>query len=367
MATKALEDIIGITPLTKALRATTSGIPNPFPAEFSTVNARNRILGDRAKWIRVYGSRATAKFARYGAPGRRVPLQPIATQPARMMYTALEFDIDANLLNKLQSFDSYTQDEGVDFLGYQFRELARRMANTRIVCLATQLRFGKVFVDSDGNVLPTSSGAADTYDSQIPANNQDQLNGIIAAPWSLNNTDIFAHLRALEKQAVKDTGLVPKHVMYGQNIPSYFQQNALLQGYFARNANFRDTIIDTAKIPQNFAEITRWTPVYTAFFEDNNGVNQDLWDGDLVVFTPEMTQDESSWYAMMEGSAAVLNGFDAYSDPMGAMKNLKQEYGQSGYSMPRMQAPLGWTVYEQDVFLHCIRNEKAIYQADVVF
>src|ERR1051325_5090569 len=123
MASKALEDIIGITPLTKALRATTSGIPNPFPAEFSTVNPRNRVLGDRAKWIRIYGARTTAKVARSGAPGRRVPLQPISTQPTRMLFTALEFQIDANLLNKLQSFDAYTQDEGIDWLGYQFREL----------------------------------------------------------------------------------------------------------------------------------------------------------------------------------------------------------------------------------------------------
>ena len=49
---KALEDIIGIVPLTEALRATTSGIPDPFPPEFSVVKPANRVLGDRARRCR---------------------------------------------------------------------------------------------------------------------------------------------------------------------------------------------------------------------------------------------------------------------------------------------------------------------------
>lgn len=366
--TASLEQIIGITPLTEALRTTTSGIPDPFPAEFAAVKPSNRILGDRAKWTEIQGARTTAKLAAYGAPGRRVPLQPIATRPVRMLFIAMEIQIDANLLNRLQSFEQYVQDEGVDWLRYQMDEVAKRMANTRIVTKASMLRYGAIYWDADGNILPSSSGAIYTHSAQVPANNQTQLNGIISAPWSLTNTDIFAQLRALRQQSAKDTGLKPDHCMHGINIPAYMQVNTTLQSYFTRNAGFRDTLVETGTIPANFGGVKQWTDVSHAFFEDQNGVNQELWDGDLCVFTPPIgAPDKMDWWAMMEGSAAVLNGFDAYSDPQGAMKNLRQEFGQSGYSIPTMAPPLGWTSYFQDCFLGAIRNGKAIYQADTVF
>lgn len=368
MATAALESILGIAPLTEALRATTSGIPNPFPAELSAVKPANRILGDRAKWTRIQGARTTAKLAAYGAPGRRVPLQPIAQQTVRMLYLALEFQIDVNMLNRLQAFEQYVQDEGLDFLAYNIGELGKRMANTRIVCMSSMLRFGAIYWDSDGNILPSSSGASFTYSAQVPANNQNQLNGIIAAPWSLTNTDILGHIRVLKQRSAQDTGLMPEHVMYGLNIPFYFQTNATLQAYLARNAAWRDALVDTGDVPAGFAGIKRWTNVSHAFFEDQNGVNQTLWDNDLCVFTPALnTPDKMDWWAMMEGSAAVLRGFDASADAMGALRNCKQEYGQSGWALPTLQPPLAVTVYLQDCMLPAIRSEKAIYQAETVF
>ena len=368
---RSLEDVIGIVPLTAALKATTSGIPNPFPAEFAVVKAENRILGDRARWIRINGARTTAKIADYGAPGRRVPLQPISWQNIRCLYLGLEFNIDANMLVRLQAFLSggpYHQDSGVDWIKYNLAELGKRMANTRIVCMASMLRFGAIYWDGDGNVLPSSSGAIQTLSAQVPANNQNQLNGIGSAPWNLPNTDIFAQLRALEKQAAKDTGLVPAHILYGSNIISDFQNNSLLEGYFARHANFRDTLVDTAKVPKNFADIPDWTPVYTAFFEDQNGNNQSLWDDDLIVVTPDLKSlDHMDWFGMYEGSCACLTDLNAYADAMGALGAMEQKYGQSGWSLPRFTQPLGIDVILQDSFLPAIKNEKAIYQWETSF
>lgn len=366
--TTSIENIIGLAPLTQALRATTSGIPDPFPAEFSAVKPSNRILGDRAKWTRIIGARTTAKLAAHGAPGRRVPLMPVSQVPVRMLYTAMEFQIDVNMLARLQAFEKYVQDEGIDFLRYNIEEIGKRMANTRIVCKASMLRFGAIYWDSDGNILPSSSGAAFSYSCNVPANNQNQLNGIIAAPWSLSNTDIMGHIRRLKQQSAQDTGLVPQHVMYGLNIPYYFQTNATLQAYLSRNSSWRDTLVDTGDIPANFGGIKRWTNVSHAFFEDQNGTNQTLWDSDLCVFTPEMgSPDKMDWWAMMEGSAAALRGFGAHADPMSALANCKQEYGQSGWSLPTLAPPLAVTCYFQDSFLTVIKNEKAVYQAEVSF
>ena len=368
MATKALEDIIGIAPLTEALRATTSGIPDPFPAEFSAVKPQNRILGNKAKWTRINGARTTAPLAAYGAAGKRVPLQPIAMQTVTMLYLAMEFQIDVNVLNRLQAFEQYVQDEGVDFIAYNLQELGKRMANTRIVAKASMLRYGAIYWDANGNILPSSSGASFTHSSQVPATHKDQLNGIISAPWSLSNTDILGQIRVLKQQAARETGLKPNHAMYGLNIPYYFQTNSTLQPYLARNPGFRDQLVDSGDVPAKFGGIERWDNVSEAFFEDADGTNQALWDNDLVVFTPGIgAPDKMDWYGMFEGSAAVLQGFDAHADAIGALKNCKQEYGQSGWALPTLAPPLAVTVYLQDVFMSVIRNEKAPWMADVVF
>jgi hypothetical protein len=368
---KSIEEIIGIAPLTAAIRVTSSGIPNPFPSQFSTVKPKNRVIGDRARYIRLKGVRTTAKMGVYGTAGRRVPLQPVESDTVRMLWVAMEFMIDVNMLNRLQAFlngGPYQQDEGMDFLSYQLEEMGKRMANTRIAATASVLQYGAIYWDSDGNLLPSSSGASTTMSMGISANNQNQLNGIIASSWALSNTDIMLQLRTLKLQAAQDSGIMPEHAMIGLNIPTYFQQNVTLQPYLARHANFRDTLVDTNMVPPNFADIKSWTDVSRAFFEDQNGVNQKLWGADSITFTPDIMQpDRMDWYGMFEGSAAVLTSFDVAQDAMGALQNCKQEYGMSGWSLPTLQAPLGVTVFLQDCFLPAIRNEKAPYQAVVAF
>jgi hypothetical protein len=325
----------------------------------------------------IYGARTTVKLAAYGAPGRRIPLQPIAAQPVRMIYTAAEFMINPNLLNRLMAFmdaGPYYQDEGVDFLAYNLKEVGQRMANTRIVAKASMLLNGDIYWDADGNILPNSSGAADSYGSIIPASHQGQLPclagsaSIISAPWSLANTDILSQIRVLQIQSAQDTGLRIAHALYGELIPSFFQTNQLLQPYLARNANWRDTLVDTGDIPPMFGGIKKWTNISTAFFQDNNGVIQLLTPTNEVVFTPELgAPDKMDWYGMFEGSAAVLRGLDVYADAMGALANCPQEYGMSAFAVPTLQPPIAVTIFLQDVSLPVIRNEPALYQAITSF
>jgi len=368
-----LEAILGITPLTEVLRATTSGIPDPFPPEFAMVKPANRVLGDRAKWIRIYGARTTAKLGVYGTEGRRVPLQPIATQPVRCFYVPLQFQIDMLMLAKLQSFTKYEQDEGVEWVGYQLQELAKRIGNTRIVAKASMLANATVYWDGDGNILPSSSGAVYSLPISVPASNLNQLNGIITQSWAITNTDILSNIRYLHRQSKQDTGLKISTALYGINIPTYFQVNTTLSGYLARNPGWRDTLVDTGDVPRNFGGIDRWVNVSDAFFEDQNGTNQLLWGNDAITFCPSInTPDKMDWWATFEGSIAVPKSFDVQQTPEAALKNFRWEYGQSSFAVPNVWgvtpgAQMGVTVYVQDVHLPAIRNEKGVYMATVVF
>lgn len=370
--TVSIEDILGLAPLTEALRATTSGVPDPFPAELDAVKPANKVMGDRGKWKRIYGTRTTAKLGAYGTEGRRVPLQSVSEQEFRCLYVGLQFQIDMLMLAKLMSFERYVQDEGVDFVRYELEELSKRIANTSVVAKASMLRYGAIYWDADGNILPNSTGAVYTYTAQVPSTNQGQLNGIITAPWTLPNTDILSQLRQLQRQSKKDTGLRLSTAMHGLNMISYFQGNALMQGYLTRNPSWRDSLVDTGMVPDRFAGVDRWVNVGEAFFEDVNGVNQNLWDDDLIVFTPSLnTPDKMDFWATMEGSLAVPRSFDVFGDPTAAMRNFRWEYGEIGYAIPNVIGvngmQMGVTVHCAKVWLPAIRLEKAVYQAEVVF
>src|ERR1051325_3164987 len=113
---KSLEQVLGFMPLTEALRATSSGIPNPFPPEFFAVNPSNRVLGDKANYVRITGERRASKLAKYGSPARRRALRDIGEQPVRCLSTAEMIQIDPVVLQQLRSYQEYEQDKGMDWL-----------------------------------------------------------------------------------------------------------------------------------------------------------------------------------------------------------------------------------------------------------
>jgi len=209
MSAKSLQQIIGQVPLTEALKTVASGVPNPFPNEFFTVDANNRVLGDRASYIRISGERRTSKLAKYGSPSRRRTLRDLGDANVRMFHTFEEFQIDPMVLQQLRSFEKYQQDKGMDWLRYQVDEAAVRGQNTRIIATASTLGLGSIYWDSNGNLLPTSSGAAETYSFGIPATHKNQCNGNIAASWALATSDILGDIRSMKCRSTSSRTTTP--------------------------------------------------------------------------------------------------------------------------------------------------------------
>lgn len=366
---KALESIIGHAPLTESLRATSSGVPNPFPPELFTVSPRNRVLGDRAKYIRITGERRTAKRVVYGAPGKRRALRDVGEQGVRCFHNSESFALDMTILQKLQAFEQYTQDEGMDFLAYQIQEAAKRQQNTRVITTGSILRHGAVYWDSEGNLLPTSSGADASYtiDFGVPASHKDQINGIVTAPWSLVNTDIPGHIRAIKNYARQETGLELTAALYGKNISKYIMQNNLCQAFMSRNDSRNEKFLATGEISSGLFDIADWRPVYSSFYEKDDGTIAEVWDDDLIVFLPEISQpDKMNWWAMYEGSYPVPRSLDVQRDPMSAIRNFEIVYGQGSYATITVTPP-GVDVHDFDTFLPAIRNEKATFHVDTAF
>lgn len=364
----SLENILGFMPLTEALRATSDSVPNPFPPELFTVKPQNRFLGDRAKYIRITGERRTASLAKYGSPAKRQSLRDVGDQNVRCLHVFESVPIDLVTLQKLQAFEHYVQDEGMDWLQYQFEAYGKKLGNTRVVATSTVLSSGNIYFDANGNILPPSeSGSAfETYTFNIPATHQNQINGIISASWALFNTDIPGQIRALRQFAAEETGLPLKTALYGINVPKYMTQNDYVMNYLARS-DLRDKFLATGEIPAGLFGIDRWIPVYEAFFEDQNGTNQLLWNADLVTFMPDISQpNKMDWWNMYEGSYPVPRSLEIQQNPMAALSNFETVYGMFSFAQVSVVPP-GMEIYHGDTFLPGLRNEKSIFQATVAF
>lgn len=367
----SLEQILGYIPLTKMLR-THAGIPNPFPKQFFEVKEGGKIRGDKTQYIRVGTERRTAQVVPYNAPSKKRELLPIDSQSARLLYSSEHIKIDPNILLKLREFGSYSQEEGRDWLNYQIKENGKRLGNSRLVSLATTLRFGEIYIDASGNVLPDSSGAAHTYSFNVPATHKTTINGIVSSSWALPNTDIPGQLRELYNFAVEETGMEPKTVLYGKNIPKYLMQNVYVKEHFVRYQSMNQNFLETNQIPNGLLGYN-WVYVGHAFVQKDdgttptNGTNVKLWDDDLCVFLPDLNQPEEmdGWYQLFEGSIMVPKRLSITQGGEDVLNNFTEVTGQFSYGHITI-APASAQVEYGDIWLPALRNEKAIYMMDTV-
>lgn len=356
---KTIEQILGWVNLTGVIQEIKSGIPDVLPPAFKTV--KTETIADSGRYTQVRGVRTTAKRAEYGAPAVRRELIGVSSKDVKLIHLFEEMAISPLLYQALRNYDNYqTQQRGMTELARQMGEFKRRFENTRIASVVSMLFKGAIYYDTNGNLLPTSSGATLTVDYQVPANNIGSLNSIIAAPWSTASTDISSHIRTLKTQSLKDSGYELTHCFYGKNIPSYLAKNDYLKDWWVRHPQMREKWTETGEIPDGLFGIKKWIPAYESFFEDNDGTNQTFVDADAITFTPDITNEV---YELMEGTYMVPTTFNPLSSITAAMGSFSTVTGQFGYAVPWHNPPSA-LAYMGDTFLPIWKNPNAIYLGD---
>lgn len=359
MAGQSLQSILSYVTLTKAIQQTTSGIPSRLPEAFMKVT--EKCLGNSGRYVQYTGERRTMRLGKYGGASRAADLRDVYERDIKLLHVIESQNLKPQVFKYLRSPDSYEVDKGLFELKRQIREHAAKMKNTKIATIAQVLRTGMLYWDSDGNLLPTSSGASESHNFRVNANNQNQLNGIITASWALNTTDIPLQLRNLKKRAARLTGYPLKYVFYGENVPSYLTQNDYVLDYLSRNPRWSEKYLESAhgEVPDGLFGLT-WVPVYEMFYEDSAGTNQDLWSADAVVFTPEVSDE---WWGMMEGSNEVPRSLNVARDAMGAFSDVETVYGEFMYAFPTLD-PVSITSIVGATWAPLLKNVDVVFQGD---
>lgn len=358
---KTLQQILGWENLTRLVNDVAGGVPDDI-LDPGFLSLTKPISGAVATWTISAATRQNARIVPYGSPSWKRQLQPIGDRAAKCVHVYEHQDHMGSTLLALRDFDSPAkQEKGIREVDRQAGEFARRLKNTRISAVASMLRHGAIYLDSSGNILPTSSGASITIDYGVSANHKDQLNGIIGTTWATDTVDIAGDIKAIKKQGRKDSGLPITTAYYGENILEYIASNTAMANLISGNPAFAQSFGQN-EIPDGFLGL-KWRPAEQMFFEDPTGTNQDWWGGDTVVFTPDLNRD---WYEMLEGSFLIPNDLGGVSgDATAALGQLDEANGMFSYAKvvddpPRVQHFMG------DTFLPTLYIPDAIFIADVV-
>lgn len=338
-----------------------SGIPDVLPPAFKTVTKPT--IGDTGQYMRVFGTRQTAKLVKYGAPAIRRDLKGVEAVPVKLLHSFEEIQLSPLVYQQLRALDAWTNNQGKEELARQMREFAYYSANLRNAATVSMLFQTKIWFDSNGNLLPTSSGADITVDFAVPANNKNQLNSIVATSWANHAADIPGQIRNLKAQSLKDTGYELKYAFYGRNVPSYLAINDYIQPWWARYPAQNAHYSATGEIPDGFFGIDKWIPAYKAFYNDQNDTSQSFVGGDQVSFTPEI---DATVYELMEGTYMVPTTFQPTQNPTNTQSDYAQVTGMFAYSVPYHNPPTA-NVYRGDTFLPLWKVPASLYAATVAF
>jgi hypothetical protein len=364
-----IEQLIGLPALLGLMHETTTGIPDPIPDAFDKVT--DKVLGNSARLFIDFGQRKTARLTKYGSPAVTAGLEDLAAQDYVLISSAEVQPLDPQTFKRLHNFDNFDmQKMGAGEVARQIGLYKAKFDNSRKVNKWSTLRYGAVYADSNGNLLPTSSGAATdwTINFGVPGSHQSQLNfgggNIIANLWSdTTNANIPTQIENLQAFAAQETGLELKYAFYGANVPGYIRKNTYMQAYVQYDTRVSHALNVSTALPDGLLGLT-WVPVQKAFFQDSTGTNQQMFNNNMVIFTPDPAVGK--WWGLAEGSITVPNTIDISQRTANSiMEDAREVYGQWACMRYQFDGSVSLLNYLGDNFMYILKNPKAVWQATV--
>lgn len=363
MASKSLRDILGYVSLTGLVNANVPDLPTPLPSAFRS--AVKKVEGNTGRYTRLVNARTVARLNKYGAAALPVNMQPIGEFDVKCLSQFESITLDPWTLLALRNFTNYDlQDRAKDLVAFQAAEFRRRSDHLRNTVDMIALSRGKIWYDVDGNLLPSSSGAAVTADFQIPA---AQVGATIATftgvtgSWHTVSTNIPTQLLEMKRKSQRAHGYESEIILYGKNVPALLSKNDYMQPYLARQeTNFRPQWLKDGDIQPSYKMLGyNWYPAYQAFWNDQNGTAQEIVDDNAIIFLPAPAQ---TWWEHMEGQQLVPTNFNpVQTDLSGVNNDYKMVHGRGMYAVQGIQPNVSITMYGFDNFTPVIKVPEVVY------
>jgi len=308
------------------------------------------------------GARTTPTRVEYGAPSVRYTPTGVTEQNVSLISFANSVNIKAATLMNLESDSGDKQRLGEQEVDRIVKETATIQDNGRAAAVMSAFALGKIHYDSKGNLLPSSSNAQATIDYLIPANNRNQLNGIVSGSWANPATKITKQAQNIRKAAAKLNNYKPTIALYGSDIFNLLASNDDVQAYMGMYPAYQAAFM-AGDIPDGFMGF-KWYPAYMSYFVDQNGTAQEIFPADGITFMPEVSTE---WYGFVEGTTPIPGDFGvAKSNLSDVLSGVATVRGKYSYAYGTVD-PVGAVQVYGDCYLPEIHVPQAVFIADVVF
>lgn len=329
----SLRQLIGYNAIMDIVTSPVGGVPTNLVIDrmmASTVP----VAGDTAEWTVLANSRQTAPLNSPGNAARRIDQESISIRTEKCVTAFNEICHRQELIGALRQFDNpAAQTKASQVIDFQTQEFKRKHTNTRITSICSMLASGVIYVNVDGYILPSSSGAVRTIDFALPA---QLVAGVAALPdgstfpdWDAAGSDIVKCLSQLQIRSYQLTGRPIKYAIYGSAVPGYLQKNTNLINLINANPTVQNSFAG-GNIPTGFGndQIT-WINGSNMFYIDSAGTARYWLAVDSVIFLPEV---DRSWFRMVEGTTHVPTSFGMFDDaPAAVSGGVAAANGMFGY------------------------------------
>lgn len=363
MATIALRDMMSYLSLCGMIQTNVPTLPRRLPEKFYKTTGI-KVEGDACRYTRFTSARQPMKITQYYAPSVARDLRPLGQFDVKLFHGHENITFDAVTLEAMRNFTDYNlQEKGKEFVMKQMNECKYYIENAEDLTALFVLCKGKLWRDSAGNMLPSSSGATYTHDFGV---NQTTNVGTIAAitgvpgSWMSPATQIPLQLETLRIKAQQAHGYIPEIVLYGKNVPTMLAQNDFVQPFLSRDGTRRESWLK-GKFPEPAYNLFgyEWYPISDAGFNDAaTGTYQLPIDDNAIVFCP---QPDDSWWDKAEGSYAVPTNINIMSDLESSLGAWEKVYGRFAYSK-LMDDPVRMIGHYGNTWTYIMKNPDVVWQ-----
>lgn len=356
-----IQELFSFTPLMEMVNEIEPGLPELVDNSFWTM--KQTVVGNTLAIPLGVGARNLARLSPYMGAARQAQKYDLSMKNAVCMHFHEGFEFSQELIQVWRAFAEYgaQSNRALDLVEYQCKNFRQKFDNTRNAAVMSILaRDGKIHFDANGNMLPTSSGAVDTFDNGVPAANVGTMGGIFST-WS-SGADIPTQVKNFLAYAQRQTGKKITTAYYGKGVSGRLANNTSFQQYLARNPGYNDYYKNTGEIADGTLGL-KWVPVQDAYFVDQTDTAQEFFRADYITFTPDLKGN----YMFLEGSAPIhpdANMVNVGSDVTALLRGLKEINGIGTYAKAQVN-PLVLQQYIFDTFAPVILTPNSWYWANV--
>ena len=339
------------------------GLPYFLPEELRKPSVEKPV-GTQIKYKSYKGNRATAQLVHQASTSREVEVAGSHWEYATAIGSREHFVVDQDFLYALKSGVPYVAEQAKREYVKRVADFQNRMDNLRIGAVASTFGLGRIYADSNGNLLPTSGGnvlpAPDSNSSVqtfTKTSNYPNIPTTAVGDWSSAGTDIPGSLRALQESFLRTSNFTASTSLYGRSIPSYLYGNTAMQTFLSRQPMLNQEFMDTNEVPKGLLDFN-WHPAYKNYFVDSTGTVQSWFADNQITVIAEVSD---LWYEFYEAGTLIPKGIAGPGQDIEQfLGNIEVANGKFGYAEMSTN-PIKIKAISGDYFLPLIKNGLVVW------